>query len=89
MLFACFSMLPVLITAFILTYESMRDKWYMKALFYLSVGNFLFQQLLQITGLVYYMQMITAVHFLFLLILAGLIAGFVKMCSHQGVSVFS
>lgn len=79
-LFACFSMLPVLITAFILTYESMRDKWYMKALFYLSVGNFLIQQLLQITGLVYYMQMITAVHFLFLLILAGLIAGFVTMC---------
>lgn len=78
-LFACFSMLPVLITAFILTYESMRDKWYMKALFYLSVGNFLIQQLLQITGLVYYMQMITAVHFLFLLILAGLIAGFVTM----------
>lgn len=78
-LFACFSMLPVLITAFILTYESMRDKWYMKALFYLSVGNFLIQQQLQITGLVYYMQMITAVHFLFLLILAGLIAGFVTM----------
>ena len=62
MLFACFSMLPVLITAFILTYESMRDKWYMKALFYLSVGNFLIQQLLQITGLVYYMQMITDVY---------------------------
>lgn len=78
-LFACFSMLPVLITAFILTYEPMRDKWYMKALFYLSVLDFLVQQILQITGIRYYMQMITVVHLLFILILAGLIAGFVSM----------
>lgn len=75
-LFACFSMLPVLITAFVLTYESLRDQWYMKALFYLSVANFLAQQILQITGVLYYMQMITVVHILFVLILCGLIAGF-------------
>lgn len=78
-LFACFSMLPVLITAFVLTYESLRDKWYMKALFYLSVLNFILQQILQITGVLYYMQMITAVHLLFILILAGLVAGFVEL----------
>lgn len=72
-------MLPVLITAFVLTYESLRDKWYMKALFYLSVLNFIVQQILQITGVLYYMQMITVVHLLFILILAGLVAGFVEL----------
>lgn len=60
-------MLPVLITAFVLTYESLRDKWYMKSLFYLSVLNFILQQILQITGVLYYMQMITVVHLLFIL----------------------
>jgi diguanylate cyclase (GGDEF)-like protein len=75
-LFACFSMLPVLITAFVLTYESLRDQWYMKALFYLAVANFVAQQILQITGVLYYMQMIAVVHILFVLILCGLIAGF-------------
>ena len=75
-LFACFSMLPVLITAFVLTYESLRDQWYMKALFYLAVANFVAQQILQITGVLYYMQMITVVHILFVLILCGLIACF-------------
>lgn len=78
-LFACFGMLPVLITAFVLTYESLRDKWYMKTLFYLSVLNFIVQQILQITGVLYYMQMITVVHLLFILILAGLVAGFVEL----------
>ena len=58
-LFACFSMLPVLITAFVLTYESLRDQWYMKALFYLAVANFVAQQILQITGL----KTIISVHF--------------------------
>ena len=78
-LFACFGMLPVLIIAFVLTYESLRDKWYMKALFYLSVLNFIVQQILQITGVLYYMQMITVVHLLFILILVGLVAGFVEL----------
>ena len=78
-LFACFSMLPVLITAFVLTYEPMRNKWYMKALFYSSVVNFVMQQILQITGTLYYMQMIMVVHVLFILILAGLVAGFISM----------
>lgn len=78
-LFACFGMLPVLITAFVLTYESLRDKWYMKALFYVSVLNFIVQQILQITGVLYYMQMITVVHLLFILILVGLAAGFVAL----------
>lgn len=78
-LFACFGMLPVLITAFVLTYESLRDKWYMKALFYVSVLNFIVQQILQITGVLYYMQMITVVHLLFILILVGLVAGFVAL----------
>ena len=78
-LFACFSMLPVLITAFVLTYEPMRNKWYMKVLFYLSVANFVMQQILQITGILYYMQMIVMVHVLFILILAGLVAGFISL----------
>lgn len=83
-LFACFDMLPVLITAFVLTYESLRDKWYMKTLFYLSVLNFIVQQILQITGVLYYMQMITVVHLLFILILVGLVAGFVELKRQPG-----
>lgn len=79
--FACFALLPVVIMAFILTYESLRDKWYMKVLFYLSVANFLLQQLLQITGSVYYIHMVNMVHVLFGLIIIGLIAGFIGMRS--------
>lgn len=77
--FACFALLPVVIMAFILTYESLRDKWYMKALFYLSVANFVIQQVLQIAGIAYYIRMVNVVHGLFILIMLGLIAGFIGM----------
>lgn len=77
--FACFALLPVVIMAFILTYESLRGKWYMKALFYLAVVNFVVQQVLQIAGIAYYIQMVNVVHILFILIMLGLIAGFIGM----------
>lgn len=79
LVFSCFAMIPVLIMAFVMTYESLRGKWYMKALFYLTVANFVLQQLLQITGIVYYMQMVTVVHVLFVLIMIGLAAGYIEM----------
>lgn len=77
--FGCFAMFPILITAFVLTYDSLRDRWYMKALFCISVVDFLLQQLFQITGIFYYREMVDVVQILFVLIMAGLIAGFVEM----------
>lgn len=79
LVFTCFALVPVLVMAFILTYEPLRDKWYMKALFYASVVNFVLQQILQITGILYYIQMMAVVHVLLILIVVGLIAGFVEM----------
>lgn len=78
-IFACFALIPVLVMAFILTYESLRDRWYMKTLFYASVVNFVMQQIFQITGVLYYMQMIAVVHLLLILIVVGLIAAFIEM----------
>lgn len=77
--FACFAMFPVLITAFVLTYESLRDRWYMRALFGISVADFLLQQFFQITGIFYYREMVDVVQIIFILIMGGLIAGFVEM----------
>lgn len=77
--FACFAMFPILITAFVLTYESLRDRWYMRALFGISVADFLLQQFFQITGIFYYREMVDVVQLIFVLIMAGLIAGFVEM----------
>lgn len=71
--------MPVLISAYLLTYDGLRNKWYIKWIFRLSVGVYLLMQLLQVTGVCYYLDMPPLIHLLFILILAGLIASFLDL----------
>ena len=78
-LFSCFGLMPVLISAYLLTYDGLRNKWYIKWIFRLTVGIYLSMQLLQATGVCYYMDMLPLIHLMFILILVGLFAGLLDL----------
>lgn len=74
--FNVFALLPILCVRFILTYESFANSRYMNGLFLLAVMNFFTVHLLQILGLMDYLQSITGSHILLFLTFAGIIVKF-------------
>lgn len=78
-LFVCFMLIPFFAAAFLLTYESLRKRWYMKALFWLSAFSFVLAQVLQIMGLVYYIEMVTIVHILLALVIISVLVSYIQM----------
>ena len=77
LLFSCFFLIPVLAVSFLLTFESLNRRRWMHVLLWVSAGAFLTVQLLQITGTIYYNQMVPVVHVLIILIIAGVVKCYV------------
>ena len=57
-LFVVIFYIPVLISAFLLTFEPLAKKWYMKGNLFLSIAVNIIVHLLQLTGMAYYIDMI-------------------------------
>lgn len=82
-LFSCFYLIPVLATGFLLTFETLRKRKYMKAMFWLSAAVFVVAQLLQITGVCYYIQLVSVVHILIGLIILGVALSYIDLCKKK------
>lgn len=73
LLFSCFYLIPVLAVSFLLTFDSISRKKYMRVLFWISAAAFLLIQVLQVLGIAYYIEMVPAAHVLIVLIIAGVL----------------
>lgn len=78
-LYSSFYLIPVFIMAFLLTYKTLCQKKYMHWMFWLSATSFVVVQLLQITGIFYYTQMVFCVHVLVVLSLLGVIKSYIDI----------
>ncbi len=76
-LFSCFLLIPVCSVAFLLTYDSLGKRKYMKGLFWLSAISFVLAQILQIFEIAYYIELVTMVHILLGLIILGVLISYV------------
>lgn len=82
-LFSCFYMIPMLVTSLLLTFDTFRNQKYMCAMFWISCGTFCIVQLLQITGITFYISLVPIVHILILLIIAGILFSYIQARSRN------
>ncbi len=75
-LFSCFLLVPVCSIAFLLTYESLGKRKYMKGLFWISAVSFVLAQVLQIFEIAYYIELVTLVHILLGVIILGVLISY-------------
>lgn len=76
-LFSCFLLIPVCSVAFLLTYDSLGKRKYMKGLFWISAVSFVLAQVLQILEIAYYIELVVMVHILLGLIILGVLISYV------------
>ncbi len=74
--FTCFYLIPVLAVSFLLTFVTLRKRKYVRGLFWITSAFFVIVQLLQITSTVYYIQMVSVAHVLFILIILSVVASY-------------
>lgn len=76
LLFSCFFLIPVLAVSFLLTFDSLNRRKSMHVLLWISAGAFFAVQILQISGALYYIQMVPVAHVLIILIIAEVIRSY-------------
>lgn len=79
LLFSCFFLIPFLAVSFLLTFDSLNRKKSMHVLLWISAGSFLVVQLLQITGIAYYIEMVPVTHILLIFIIAEMVKSYATM----------
>lgn len=79
LLFSCFFLIPVLAISFLLTFDSLDRRKSMHVLLWISAGAFLAVQILQFTGVFYYIQMVPVAHVLIILIIAEVIKSYIDL----------
>lgn len=78
-LFSCLFMIPISFTAYLLTYQSIAKKPYIRALFWCSLVVYGLVQILQLTNTWYYIEFVTVFHVLVGLITVCLLFGSVAL----------
>lgn len=78
LLFIVFSLIPVVLNRFLLTYQRFAESRYMRFVFYLSAINFAVVQLLQITDTKDYLETTYGTHAMFILMMFGIIGISIK-----------
>lgn len=82
-IFILFALLPVAAIRFIQTYRSFKESRFMDGLFFLSVVNFGVVQILQFTKTADYIETITGVHIIIILIFCGIVGKFIRTRRHK------
>lgn len=79
LVFLFFSLIPLALVRFLLTYECFQDSRYMKCLFYCSFGGVLLVHLLQVSGIADYLQSIFITHIMIVSAILGILGKYIKM----------
>lgn len=79
LLFACYFMIPFLACSLLLTYETMKDSKFMNFLFWVSAVLAVVVHLLQITGIVYYIELVPLMHIMLICIVADSLITFINL----------
>lgn len=72
-----------MVTALLLTFETFRNQKYMRIMFWISCASFLLVQLLQVTGITFYIKLVPIVHVLILFIIAGILFNYIQSKRHR------
>ena len=78
LIFIAFSLLPVVLTAFLMTYPAFAKSRYIRSVFWISVLNFACVHLLQITNVKDYLETTFGTHLMFILLILGIIWIYIK-----------
>lgn len=77
-LFACHYLIPLLITSLLLTYETFNKRKFTHVIFWLSFASFIIVQILQVTGVAYYIEMLFIMHIMLILNALNIIISYIQ-----------
>ncbi len=78
-LFSCYMLIPFFAAAFMLTFETLGKRKYIRVLFWVSGVNFILGHILQIAGVVYYIDMVSVVHILIVLVMLSVWISYIDL----------
>ena len=78
-LFSCYMLIPFFAAAFLLTFETLGKRKYIRGLFWLSGANFVLAHILQIAGVIHYIDMVSVVHVLIILVMLSVWVSYIDL----------
>lgn len=82
-LFSCYMLIPFFAAAFLLTFETLGKRKYIRGLFWLSGANFVLAHILQIAGVTHYIDMVSVVHVLIILVMLSVWVSYIDLRRHR------